>query len=204
MLNDSEGVQLVRIAREAVETYLGEAVVLSTEGRIATSDKMGVFVTLNHLDEKGEENLRGCIGFPLPEKELIQSVVEAAIAAATCDPRFPPLAKTDLPRTIFELSFMTQPQLIQVARPAEYYNHIKIGRDGLILKCEKGSGLLLPQVAKELGWDIDEYLLNLCCKAGVTADAWVLPESKLYKFQAQVYRESEPNGKVIRLQQVFT
>jgi AMMECR1 domain-containing protein len=40
----------------------------------------------------------------------------------------------------------------------------------------------------------------LCYKGGTTPDAWVLPESKLYKFQAQVYIESEPKGRVIRLQ----
>jgi uncharacterized protein (TIGR00296 family) len=127
-------------------------------------------------------------------------VVEAAIAAATSDPRFPPLVKTELPKTIFEVSLLTPPQLIQVTHPAEYYNHIKIGRDGLILKWKNGLGLLLPQVAKEWGWTIDQYLLNICYKAGTTPNVLALPESKLYKFQAQVYRESEPMKKVIRLQ----
>lgn len=136
----------------------------------------------------GEEKLRGCIGIPLPEKQLFQSVVKAAIVAATADPRFPPLAKTELPKIIFELSLLTTPQLIQVKHPMEYYDHIKVGRDGLILKWERGSGLLLPQVARELNWDIDEYLSNICHKAGTTPDAWVRPGSKLYKFQARVYR----------------
>ena len=200
MITDSEGEKLVRIAREAVETYLQEAVVPSADNRIGTSDKRGVFVTLNNCNERGEEKLRGCIGFILPEKELYQSVVEAAIAAATCDPRFPPLVITELPRIIFELSLLTPPQLVQVSDPAEYYDNIRIGIDGLILTWNKGSGLLLPQVAKEFSWDIEEYLLNLCHKAGATPEAWALQESKLYKFQAQIYRESEPKGKVIRLQ----
>jgi uncharacterized protein (TIGR00296 family) len=200
MISNSDGEKLVRMAREAVETFLGKAVVLSVDNRVAPLERMGVFVTLSHLDNKGEESLRGCVGFPLPEKELSQSVVEAAIAAATNDPRFPPLVKTELPKTIFEVSLLTCPQLIQVTHPTEYYNHIKIGRDGLILKWENGSGLLLPQVAKEWGWSIDQYLLNICYKAGTTPDVLALPESKLYKFQAQVYRESEPMKKVIRLQ----
>ena len=200
MINDYEGEQLVKIAREAVETYIRRAMVPAKDDRIVFSDKMGVFVTLNHLNEKGEEHLRGCIGFPLPEKELYQSVVEAAIGAATIDPRFSPLVESELSRIIFELSFLTPPQLIQVVHPTDYYDHIKIGRDGLILRWEKGSALLLPQVAKRFGWDVDEFLLNLCYKGGTTPDAWVLPESKLYKFQAQVYIESEPKGRVIRLQ----
>lgn len=200
MINDYEGEQLVKIAREAVETYIRRAMVPAKDDRIVFSDKMGVFVTLNHLNENGEEHLRGCIGFPLPEKGLYQSVVEAAIGAATIDPRFSPLVESELSRIIFELSFLTPPQLIQVVHPTDYYDHIKIGRDGLILRWEKGSALLLPQVAKRFGWDVDEFLLNLCYKGGTTPDAWVLPESKLYKFQAQVYIESEPKGRVIRLQ----
>lgn len=200
MITDSEGEKLVRIARAAVETYLQGAVVSSAYDRIRTSDKLGVFVTLNNCNEHGDKKLRGCIGFILPEKELYQSIIEAAIAAATHDPRFPPLVITELPRIIFELSLLTQPQLVQVSDPAEYYDHVRIGIDGLILTWKKGSGLLLPQVAKEFSWDIEEYLLNLCHKAGATPGAWALPEAKLYKFQAQIYRESEPKGKVIRLQ----
>jgi uncharacterized protein len=200
MINDYEGEQLVKIAREAVELYVRMAVVAPVDTRKIFSDKMGVFVTINRLNEQGEEHLRGCIGFPLPEKGLYQSVVEAAIGAATIDPRFSPLAESELSRIIFELSLLTPPQLIQVAHPTEYYDHIKIGRDGLMLSWKNGSALLLPQIAKRLGWDVDEFLLNLCYKGGTTPDAWVLPGTKLYKFQAQVYAESEPRGKVVRLQ----
>jgi hypothetical protein len=200
MVSDTEGEQLVRMARKAVDVYLGEAIVLSTDDRFASSDRMGVFVTLNYLNRMGEEKLRGCIGIPLPEKQLFQSVVEAAIAAATSDPRFPPLSKTELPTIIFELSFLTTPQLIQVKNPMEYYDHIKVGRDGLILEWERGSGILLPQVARELNWDIDEYLSNICHKAGTKPDSWTRPGTKLYKFQAHVYREVEPGGNVIKLQ----
>jgi uncharacterized protein len=200
MVSDTEGEQLVRMARKAVDVYLGEAIVLSTDDRFASSDRMGVFVTLNYLNRMGEEKLRGCIGIPLPEKQLFQSVVEAAIAAATSDPRFPPLSKTELPTIIFELSFLTTPQLIQVKNPMEYYDHIKVGRDGLILEWERGSGILLPQVARELNWDIDEYLSNICHKAGTKPDSWTRPGTKLYKFQAHVYREAEPGGNVIKLQ----
>jgi uncharacterized protein len=200
MINDYEGEQLVKIAREAVELYVRMAVVAPIDNRKIFSDNMGLFVTINHLSEHGEEHLRGCIGFPFPGQGLYQSVVEAAIGAATIDPRFSPLVESELPRIIFELSLLTPPQPIQVVHPREYYDHIKIGRDGLILRWENGSALLLPQVAKRFGWDVDEFLLNLCYKGGTTPDAWVLPGTKLYKFQAQVYIESEPGGKVVRLQ----
>ena len=200
MISDFCGEQLVKVARQAVETFLQNNVVLSISDKIAFAEKMGVFVTLIHLDEKGQGCLRGCIGFPLPEKQLFESVVEAAIAAATGDPRFPPLSQMEMPRTVFEVSILTPLELIRVKHPSEYYEHIKVGRDGLVLEWEKGAGLLLPQVAEEMGWDVDDYLLNICFKAGATADTWVMPSSKLYKFQAVVYREAEPCGKVVKLQ----
>jgi uncharacterized protein len=197
MISEKEAEQLVRLARTAVQKYLEESVFISSNNCKTLSQKMGVFVTLNHLNNKNEKSLRGCIGFPLPEKELNQAVVEAAIAAATQDPRFPPIDRTELGNIIFELSLLTTPEEIKVQNPKDYPNHIKIGKDGLILKWRHGSGLLLPQVPVELKWDVDEYLANICYKAGALPDTWLMPESKLYKFQALVYKESEPCGKVL-------
>jgi uncharacterized protein len=197
MISEKEAEQLVRLARTAVQKYLEESVFISSNNCKTLSQKMGVFVTLNHLNSKNEKSLRGCIGFPLPEKELNQAVVEAAIAAATQDPRFPPIDRTELGNIIFEISLLTTPEEIKVQNPKDYPNQIKIGKDGLILKWRHGSGLLLPQVPVELKWDVDEYLANICYKAGALPDTWLMPESKLYKFQALVYKESEPCGKVL-------
>jgi uncharacterized protein (TIGR00296 family) len=199
MISDGEGKQLVRLARRAVDEYLNESIVVNLENMYQFSQKAGVFVTLNYRSNN-EEHLRGCIGFPLPDKKLYQSVIEAAIAAATQDPRFPPIGKEELASVIFEVSVLTSPEKINVQSPKEYQNHIKIGRDGLILRCKYGSGLLLPQVPIELKWDIDEYLANICYKAGAPPDTWLMPESQLYRFEAIVYRESEPNGKIIKVE----
>jgi uncharacterized protein len=199
MISDGEGEQLVRLARRAVEEYLNESIVVNLDNMYQFSQKAGVFVTLNYVSNN-EEHLRGCIGFPLPDKKLYQSVIEAAIAAATQDPRFPPIGKEELASVIFEVSVLTSPEKINVQSPKEYQNHIKIGRDGLILRSEYGSGLLLPQVPVELKWDIDEYLANICYKAGAPPDTWLVPESQLYRFEAIVYRESEPNGKIIKVE----
>jgi hypothetical protein len=100
---------------------------------------------------------------------------------------------------IFEVSVLTPPEEIN-AKPADYKKEIKIGRDGLILRWRYGSGLLLPQVPVELKWGVDEYLANICYKAGAPADAWLDPTSKLYRFQAAVFKEAEPRGRVLRLE----
>ena len=194
-MTETYGEKLVKLARKAVEKYLNESVVINADNSYGLTQKAGVFVTLNYLSNN-KEYLRGCVGFPLAEKTLHQSVIEAAIAAATQDPRFEPINKEDIKNIIFEVSVLSPPEKIEVQNPKDYKNHIKIGRDGLILKCKYGSGLLLPQVPVELNWDIDEYLANICYKAGAPPDAWLMPESQLYKFGAIIYKEFEPNGNV--------
>jgi uncharacterized protein (TIGR00296 family) len=191
-----EGAELVHLARIAVEKYLQESIIIKSEKHML--EKAGVFVTLNYLTRSKEEHLRGCIGFPLPEKPLYQGVAEAAIAAATEDPRFPPLDRQELNNIIFEVSVLTVPQQISVS-PADYGKEIQIGRDGLILHWRFGSGLLLPQVPVELKWNVEEYLANICYKAGAPPDVWLDPSSKLYKFQAVVFKEVEPKGEVVQL-----
>jgi uncharacterized protein len=191
-----EGAELVRLARVAVEKYLQESIIIKSEKHML--EKAGVFVTLNYVTSSKKEYLRGCIGFPLPEKPLYQGVVEAAIAAATEDPRFPPLDRQELNNIVFEVSVLTSPQQISVS-PAEYGKEIEIGRDGLILHWRFGSGLLLPQVPVELKWNVEEYLANICYKAGAPPDVWLDPSSKLYRFQAVVFKEVEPKGEVVQL-----
>ncbi len=194
-MSEIYGEKIVKLARKAVEKYLNESVVINADNSYGLSQKAGVFVTLNYLSNN-KEYLRGCVGFPVAEKTLYQSVIEAAVAAATQDPRFEPINKEDIENIIFEVSVLSPPEKIEVQNPKDYKNHIKIGRDGLILKCKYGSGLLLPQVPVELNWDIDEYLANICYKAGAPPDAWLMPESQLFKFGAIVYKEIKPNGNV--------
>ena len=196
MISLIEGAELVHLARIAVEKYLQESIIIKSEKHML--EKAGVFVTLNYLTRSKEEHLRGCIGFPLPEKPLYQGVAEAAIAAATEDPRFPPLDRQELNNIIFEVSVLTVPQQISVS-PADYGKEIQIGRDGLILHWRFGSGLLLPQVPVELKWNVEEYLANICYKAGAPPDVWLDPSSKLCKFQAVVFKEVEPKGEVVQL-----
>jgi uncharacterized protein (TIGR00296 family) len=215
MILDEDGEKAVRLARRVVESLLGA---LGSSGSSCVADfknnnidnddtyelsgnteGLGVFVTLNYLDSNKQEHLRGCIGFPMAEKSLYCSIIDASIAAATQDPRFPPVNKKELADIVFEVSILTPPVEIKVQNPKDYLNLIKIGRDGLILTWRYGSGLLLPQVPVELKWDTEEYLANLCYKAGAPPDIWLMSDSKLFSFQANIYKESYPNGNVVRM-----
>jgi len=51
------------------------------------------------------------------------------------------------------------------------------------------SGLLLPQVPVEEGWDREEFLRGVCRKAGLPEDAWKDKDAKLFAFTANVFGE---------------
>ena len=74
-------------------------------------------------------------------------------------------------------------------KPEDYLKEIKIGKDGLIIRSSHGSGLLLPQVATEYKWGVEEFLGHLCEKAWLKQDAWKDTTNRIYRFQAQIFKE---------------
>ena len=189
-LSDSDGVFLVKTARTAVTEFLsnGKRIKLESEDEKKFSFNAGVFVTLN--DANG---LRGCIGFPMPDKKLSHGIIDAAIAAATEDPRFSPVKINELNEIVFEVTVLTPPVEITVTDPMEYLEKIKVGRDGLIIRNSFSSGLLLPQVPVEYGWNVEEFLQHTCEKAGFEKDTWKNEKVKIEKFEGIVYKEGS-NG----------
>lgn len=197
-IDEAAGAFLVTTARKTVEGLFtnGHLVSPPREYPSIFDTNVGVFVTINKANG-AEKELRGCIGTPYPDKPLIEALVRAAAASATEDPRFPPVSKDELPKVVFEVSVLTPPEQI-IASPRELPQRIKVGSDGLIVKWAYGSGLLLPQVPVEYGWDAEEFLGSACMKAGATPDIWLVPSTKVYKFSAIVFEEVEPRGKVVR------
>lgn len=193
-LTDADGDILVRLARKAVEGYVGSGSEIAVPQEMASrfQEKRGCFVTL-YQQRNEERRLRGCIGFVSSDSPLASTVVEAAIAAATEDPRFPRVTIGELPSLIYEVSVLSEPELVRVSSPKDYPSKITVGKDGLIVKWRFGSGLLLPQVAVEYGWDAEEFLAQACMKAGGTPDVWLLPDTKIYTFQATVFSEQGPH-----------
>ena len=194
-LSDSDGVILVKTARKAVTEFLsnGNRMKLESDLEEKFSFNSGVFVTLNNPD-----GLRGCIGFPMPEKKLSHAIIEGAIAAATEDPRFPSVKTNELNDIVFEVTVLTPPVEIDVSDPTEYLEKIKVGRDGLIIKHSFSSGLLLPQVPVEYGWNVEEFLQHTCEKAGLARDTWKNESVKIEKFEGIIFKEETPNGVIVR------
>ena len=194
-LSDSDGVVLVKTARRAVTGFLsnGNRIKLEPDLEEKFSFNSGVFVTLNNPD-----GLRGCIGFPMPEKKLAHAIVDGAIAAATEDPRFPSVKTNELNDIVFEVTVLTPPIEIDVYDPMEYLEKIKVGRDGLIIRHSFSSGLLLPQVPVEYGWNTEEFLQHTCEKAGLARDTWKNESVKIEKFEGIIFKEETPNGEIVR------
>ena len=198
-LSLEEGTFLVELARKTVEHYLKTGKCMDVPENL--SEKLlqpcGVFVTINSISN-GEKELRGCIGFPYPTLPLARAIIESAMNAATQDPRFPPLSLGELEHIVFEVSVLTPPRLIEVKTPREYCTKITVGEDGLIVERGVYKGLLLPQVPVEWGWDAQEFLCQCCNKAGLVADYWLRPGTKIYKFQAIIFEEEAPRGSIKR------
>jgi uncharacterized protein (TIGR00296 family) len=190
-----EGKFAVKLAREAIEQYLNSGIKIEPPGNISSKlfEKRGVFVTLKRYPSM---ELRGCIGYPEPIMPLVFATIDASISAATRDPRFYPVRPEELKNLIVEVTVLTPPELLNVP-PERLPEEIKVGRDGLIVRCGFASGLLLPQVPVEWGWDEREFLSHTCVKAGLSPNCWLDPGCQLYKFQGQIFRELEPFGKVV-------
>ena len=168
--------ELLRIARSALEAaLLARAGPVLTE-RPALGRPRGAFVSLH--DQAGE--LRGCVGQTRAERPLQETVARMAVAAATQDGRFDRVTGSDLAGIVIEISALGP--LLPV-RAGE----VEVGRHGLLLRLAGRSGVLLPQVAVENGWDREEFLARTAWKAGFPEDAWRRADVEIFVFTAEVF-----------------
>lgn len=138
----------------------------------------GAFVTLH---ERGA--LRGCIGRLRGFGPLMETVREMALAAAFEDPRFDPVRAGELGAIDIEITILGPFRRIGGA------DDLLIGRDGVYIAAMGRSGILLPQVATEYGWDAPAFLEQVCVKAGLPPGSWKDPGAQLYAFEGLVFGE---------------
>ena len=180
MLNDAQRKRLLQIARESITSYVRDGKKKNfVEKDPVLNQSMGAFVTLH---ENGQ--LRGCIGNMVGQGPLYQTAADMAIEAATGDPRFLKLSPQEIGKIDIEISVLSP--LVRVKNTDE----IKIPGHGVIVRRGFMSGVYLPQVATETGWNKEEFLTNLCAqKAGLPPDAWKDPSTEIYIFTAEVFGE---------------
>jgi AmmeMemoRadiSam system protein A len=178
ILNKDQRMFLLDLARRTIEFYLERRESLEEKSDDPLlMEKRGAFVTL-----KVDNELRGCIGYPLPHKSLIETVIDCAIAAATQDFRFPSIKQEELSRLNIEISVLTLP------RKVKDVSEIQVGKHGIILSKGPHKGLLLPQVPLEWDWDLETYLNHGCLKAGLPEDEWK-KGATIEIFSAQVFSD---------------
>jgi AmmeMemoRadiSam system protein A len=157
------------------------------QGNSALVKPCGAFVTLHKQGKRGAE-LRGCIGRMASADPLERTVRVMALAAAFEDPRFPPLSKDEWPACDIEISVLTPME------PCADPRQVRVGVHGLYLTLRGRSGVLLPQVPVEQGWNLDEYLDYICVKAGLPPRSYEDPAARLFTFTAVVFGENPDGG----------
>lgn len=180
-LNESDKQILLKIARQSIESGVENATPPAVD---VTSpilkEHRGAFVTLTK-----QGMLRGCIGYIFPIKPLAETVQEMAAAAAFRDPRFSPVTANEVPKLEIEISVLTPLKEIKDV------TEIEVGKHGIVIEKWGQSGLLLPQVATEYGWDRDTFLEHTCRKAGLPTNAWKDPQTVIKIFSAEIFHEEK-------------
>lgn len=186
-LNAEERAFLARLARLSIESALaGKGALQPPEPPkkgVAVGESVGtlrrslgsfVTITLNG-------RLRGCIGTIAGREPLYLNLWRMARAAAFEDPRFPPLALGEWAGAALHISVLDE------LTPCPDPEAIEIGRHGLALQYLGHSGVFLPQVPVEQGWDRPAYLEHLCAKAGLPSGSWRAPGARLFWYEALVF-----------------
>lgn len=205
LLTLDEGMLLTQFARKVIEEYIQNqrTIELPKISSKTLFEPRSVFVTLKKRKPM-DWILRGCIGRLQPgpgevgdHLPLLEATKQAALSSALEDPRFPPVRLDELDSILIEVSVLTVPEEISIKDRKKISEQISIGKDGLFI--DAGSwhkGLLLPQVAPEQKWNATEFLEGCCQKAGVAPNSYLDPNVKVYKFQAQIFTEDKPRGKI--------
>lgn len=177
-LTSEERKLLLEIARDSIFSFILQGEI---PPRTITDPKLqkrlGCFVSI-----KKNGALRGCIGNFTSDKPLWQMIQEMAVSAATRDPRFYPMKKEDLTDFSLEISILSPLQRISSIE------EIVVGIHGLYIEKNFSRGVLLPQVAVELGWNREVFLDQTCIKAGLKKDSWQ-EGADIYIFSAEVFGE---------------
>lgn len=179
------GALLLRLARSEVEAASHGRVgvvgsLLPPDAPAVVLEPAAAFVTL-HADG----DLRGCIGSLAADRPLWLNVLSAARGAALDDPRFAPVAPSELEGLSIDVSVLGRP--VPLRDPGAF----RPGIDGLIIERGSHRGLLLPEVASSQGWGTVEMLEGTCWKARLPPDAWRDPDTVVLAFRTARVSEAD-------------
>ncbi|GAB6058827.1 AmmeMemoRadiSam system protein A [Desulfonatronum parangueonense] len=174
-LTTAEKEYLLELARLSILQCFDAGVILPKNVSDKLKEPYGAFVTL-----KKQGQLRGCIGHIVGDHPITETIVQMAQSAAFQDPRFPPLDQEEVAEIEVGISILSP---LRPCTPDE----IVPGRHGLLVRSGMHSGLLLPQVAVEYGWNRETFLSQTCRKAGMAADCWRKANVEIFCFEAVIF-----------------
>ena len=137
-----------------------------------TVNRAGVFVSL-----KKNGHLRGCIGTFMPtQNNIALEIIENAVSAATCDPRFPAVTINEVDDLTISVDILSSPEKVQDLSQLDPQKY------GVIVSSGFKKGLLLPNLE---GVDTVEDQVGIASqKAGI------YPEEKVELSRFEVKRYS--------------
>ncbi len=179
--SEEETDKLFNIARNSIKTMLTEHSRLITDEKTipeALKQPLGAFVTLKINGE-----LRGCIGRFISSDPLYEVVKASAVSSAFEDPRFNPLTLQEYEKADLEITVLGPMKKIKSI------DEIILGKHGIYIKKDFRSGTMLPQVATEYGWTVEEFLgYTSRDKAGIGWDGW--KDAELFIYEGVVLEEN--------------
>jgi len=148
----------------------------------AQQQVLGTFVSA-----KRSGALRGCCGSLGQIVPLQQSLANSAQRTASDDPRFPPISPSELPFLDLEVWVLSNMQPV-AAQGESRRASVVIGKHGLQIARGNARGLLLPGVAVEHEFTPEEFLRQVCRKAGLPPTAWKDSDTQLWTFEGVAHR----------------
>lgn len=150
--------EYVSLARNTINQYITNGIKIEIPEDLTNDlydNKNGIFVSI-----KKEGRLRGCIGTISPTKENIaQEIMDNAISASTCDPRFNPIEEHELCDLVISVDVLFPPEGI------DSKENLDVKRYGVIVSSRIKKGLLLPNLE---GIDsVDQQIAIALEKAGI-------------------------------------
>ncbi len=175
---DATGRAALALAREAVERYVRTGLLTEPPPDLPPELRIpgAAFVTL-----RAHGDLRGCIGTLVPTRlDRAREIIACAVAAATRDPRFPPVGLEDLPALCYEVD------LLEPLEPVRGPEELDPRRYGLVVEAGGRRGVLLPDL---------EGVENVAQQIAIARRKAGLPPgmpADLYRFQVRRYVEAPP------------
>jgi len=189
-LNNKEKQFCVALARRSIDHFLNMPALLSLSKEELSKvpkkllEEKACFVTLMKHGE-----LRGCIGHLEKVQALYADIIDNSVNAAFRDPRFARVERAEFPLLKIEVSILTDPAPLVFSGAKALIKKLRAGKDGLIITKGRHSATFLPSVWEELPKK-EDFLGNLCLKAGLPAQAWKEPGFGVQRYETIKAKEN--------------